>query len=43
MAAPFAIRAPGKGDAISVVSYARGREEVLSWQRECAVLDGPRG
>lgn len=38
LAAPFAIRAPGKGDAVSVVSYAQGREEVLSWQRECAVL-----
>jgi protease YdgD len=42
-AAPFTIHAPGKGDAISVVSYARGREEVLSWQRECAVLDRAEG
>jgi protease YdgD len=42
-AAPFSVRAPGKGDAISVVSYARGREEVLSWQRECAVLDRAEG
>jgi protease YdgD len=43
VAAPFAIRAPGKGDAISVVSYAQGREEVLSWQRECAVLGRAEG
>lgn len=43
MAAPFAIRAPGKGDSISVVSYASGREEVLSWQRECSVLGRAEG
>jgi protease YdgD len=43
VAAPFAIRAPGKGDSISVVSYARGREEVLSWQRECSVLGRAEG
>lgn len=42
-AAPFSVHSPGKGDAISVVSYARGREEVLSWQRECAVLDRAEG
>jgi protease YdgD len=38
IAAPFAIGAPGTGDQISVVSYAVGREENLSWQRACAVL-----
>lgn len=43
LAAPFSIRAPGKGDAISVVSYASGREEVLSWQRQCSVLDRAEG
>lgn len=39
VAAPFSVKAPGKGDAVSVVSYAMGREEMLSWQRECRVLD----
>ncbi len=39
IAAPFAVRAPGKGDTVSVVSYAVGREDMLSWQRECRVLD----
>jgi protease YdgD len=29
---------PGKGDKVSVVSYAEGREEALSWQRVCNVL-----
>lgn len=41
-AAPFVISEPGAGDVVSVVSYAEGRAEVLSWQRECQVLDrGP--
>ncbi len=39
VAAPFLVKAPGRGDAVSVVSYAVGREELLSWQRECRVLD----
>jgi len=39
LAAPFLVKAPGRGDAVSVVSYAMGREEMLSWQRECRVLD----
>lgn len=39
VAAPFLVKAPGRGDAVSVVSYAMGREEMLSWQRECRVLD----
>ncbi|MBK8439540.1 MAG: trypsin-like peptidase domain-containing protein [Rhodobacter sp.] len=39
VAAPYSVVAPGRGDAVSVVSYAKGREEMLSWQRECAVLD----
>lgn len=38
VAAPFALRAPGTGDEVSVVSYAVGREENLSWQRSCEVL-----
>jgi len=40
VAAPFvAGRAVGRGGAVSVVSYARGREEALSWQPGCTVLD----
>lgn len=35
---PFAVALPGAGDEVSVVSYAAGREEVLSWQRVCRVL-----
>jgi protease YdgD len=36
-AAPFAVRPAGKLDKVSVVSYARGREDTLSWQRVCTV------
>jgi len=39
VAAPYQLASPGQGDAISVVSYADGRAENLSWQRECTVLD----
>ncbi len=35
---PFAIGSPGAGDAVSVVSYAEGREEALSWQRVCGIV-----
>jgi protease YdgD len=35
---PFTVGLPGSGDEVSVVSYARGREEALSWQRVCQVL-----
>lgn len=35
---PFTVGLPGAGDEVSVVSYARGREEALSWQRVCKVL-----
>lgn len=35
---PFVIALPGNGDEVSVVSYAAGREEALSWQRACHVL-----
>ncbi len=35
---PFTIALPGTGDEVSVVSYAAGREEALSWQRVCKVL-----
>jgi protease YdgD len=35
---PFVVAYPGNGDEVSVVSYAAGREEALSWQRVCNVL-----
>ena len=35
---PFAIGSPGPGDEVSVVSYAEGREEALSWQRVCGIV-----
>lgn len=35
---PFVVARPGDGDEVSVVSYAEGREEALSWQRVCRVL-----
>lgn len=38
IAPPFAVDSPGNGDEVSVVSYARGRSEALSWQRRCTVL-----
>lgn len=38
VAAPFTVARPGVGDKVSVVSYAAGREEALSWQRVCRVL-----
>lgn len=36
---PFVVALPGRGDEVSVVSYAEGREEALSWQRVCKVLE----
>lgn len=42
VAAPFVVQSPGAG-AVSVVSYARGREDALSWQRRCTVLGRQRG
>jgi protease YdgD len=38
MISPYVVARPGNGDEVSVVSYALGREEVLSWQRLCHVL-----
>ncbi|MFN3844986.1 MAG: trypsin-like serine peptidase [Paracoccaceae bacterium] len=43
LAPPFAVDSPGKGDEVSVVSYARGRDTALSWQRACTVLGRDRG
>jgi protease YdgD len=38
LAAPFATgAAPGTGDAVSVVSYARDRAEAPAWQRACGL------
>lgn len=36
--APFVVARPSDGDEVSVVSYAAGREEALSWQRLCHVI-----
>lgn len=38
VASPFVVALPGSWDEVSVVSYAEGREEALSWQRLCHVL-----
>jgi protease YdgD len=35
---PYVVARPANGDEVSVVSYAQGREEALSWQRVCRVL-----
>jgi len=35
---PFAVALPGAGAEVSIVSYAAGREDALSWQRVCKVL-----
>lgn len=35
---PFVVARPSNGDEVSVVSYATGREEALSWQRVCHVV-----
>ncbi|MEM6374684.1 MAG: trypsin-like peptidase domain-containing protein [Pseudomonadota bacterium] len=44
IAAPFALHErPVKGDALSVVSYGRGRAAALSWQRNCNVLGQGQG
>ena len=43
LAAPFAVETPGEGRKVSVVSYAEGREEVLSWQKVCTVLGKQTG
>ena len=38
-AAPFVIHtAPRAGDRVSVVSYGRGRDAALSWQRDCGLV-----
>jgi protease YdgD len=37
LAAPFAVQTLGSGREVSVVSYARDREDALSWQKVCGV------
>ena len=43
VAAPFVVQFPDQGAEVSVVSYARGRDEALSWQRRCTVLGRQQG
>lgn len=43
VAAPFRIDTPSEGDEVSVVSYARGRSEVLSRERLCRVQERAAG
>lgn len=38
LAAPFSVQSLGGSNSVSVVSYARGRQDALSWQRGCRVL-----
>jgi protease YdgD len=38
IAAPFPVNPLPTGQTVSVVSYARGRDDALSWQRECRLL-----
>jgi len=43
-AAPFTVGAPtAPGATVSLVSYARGRDRALSWQRACSVLGQGQG
>lgn len=43
LAPPFAVASPVDGEKVSVVSYARGRDDALSWQRACTVLGRRQG
>jgi protease YdgD len=43
VAAPFRVESPGGNDKVSVVSYAEGRENTLSLQRVCRILDRREG
>ena len=43
VAAPFSVDTPGNGDKVSVVSYAKGRDAALSWQKVCTVLGKQAG
>ncbi|WP_431298524.1 trypsin-like serine peptidase [Tabrizicola sp. BL-A-41-H6] len=43
LAVPLVVQSPGEGADVSVVSYAEGLEETLSWQRVCSVLGKREG
>ncbi len=44
LAAPFSIQPISRlGREVSVVSYARGRSEALSWQKKCGVIGRQEG
>lgn len=44
LAAPFILhQGAGGGERISVVSYGQGRDDALSWQRDCGVLGRGQG
>jgi protease YdgD len=43
IAAPFSVATVPEGREVSVLSYAEGRTDVLSWQRRCAVLARVQG
>lgn len=43
VASPFVVQFPDRGTVVSVVSYARGRDNRLSWQRRCTVLGQQQG
>lgn len=44
VAAPFALHQNARpGDRVSVVSYGKGRDDALSWQRDCGLLDRGQG
>lgn len=38
VAAPFTVALPSEGDEVSVVSYAAGRDQALSWQKLCRIV-----
>jgi protease YdgD len=43
VAAPFSVETPSNRGTVSVVSYAEGREDALSWQKVCKVLGKQEG
>ncbi|PVA09639.1 serine protease [Pelagivirga sediminicola] len=44
VAGPFALAGAGRAGArVSVVSYGRGRDAALSWQRDCGIIAMNRG
>ena len=42
-ASPFALARGAGGRKISVVSYGQGRDDALSWQRDCGVIGAQEG